>query len=104
MQLSHDKLQEEQGCLTGLLVLGEVALDALLLLTAERWIGEYHVYPLLLSNFGELEAQRIARVDLWGIEAMQQQIHLAQQIRQRLRLAAEQRLFLQQLAVAHGFD
>ena len=91
VQLAHDELQEEQRRLGGLLVLGEVALDALLLLAAEGRIGEDHVHPVLLADLGQLEAQGVARVDLRGVEAVQEQVHLAEQIGQRLRLAAEER-------------
>ena len=99
MQLAHDELQEEQRRLGGLPVLGEVALNALLLLAAEGRIGEDHVHAVLLADLGELEAQGVARVDLRRVEAVQQQVHLAEQVRERLRLAAEERSLLQHLAV-----
>ena len=89
-QLPHDELQEEQRRLGGLLVLGEVALDALLLLAAEGRVGEDHVHPVLLADLGELEAQGVAGVDLRGVQAVQQQVHLAEQVGQRLGLAAEE--------------
>ena len=103
-QLPHDELQKEQRGLGRLLVLREIALDALLLLAAERRIGEDHVHAIALADVGELEAERIAGVNLRRIEAVQQQVHLAEQIRQRLRLAAEQGFLLQDLAVRHRLD
>ena len=86
MQLPHDELQEQQGRLTGLLVLGEVALDALFLLAPEGRVGQDHIHPLLLPDFGELEAQGVARIDLRGVKAVQHKIHLAEQVGQGLRL------------------
>jgi hypothetical protein len=35
---------------------------------------------------------------------VEDQVHLAEEVRQRLGLAAKQRLFLQETAVGHGFD
>ena len=104
LQLPHDELEEQQRGLGGLLVLGEIALDALLLLAAEGRVGEDDIDALLLADLGELEAQGVAGVDLRRVEAMQQQVHLAEQIRQRLRLAAEEALLLQELAVGDGLD
>ena len=37
----------------------------------------------------ELDAQAVAGVDLRRVQAVQQQVHLAEQVRQRLGLAAE---------------
>ena len=95
VQLAHDELQEQQRGLGGLPVLREVALDALLLLAAKGRVGEDHIHPVLLADLGELEAQGVAGVDVRRIEAVQQQVHLAEQIGQGLRLAPEQRPLLQ---------
>jgi hypothetical protein len=84
-------------------IVREIALNPLLFLAAERRICEDHVNPILLADFGQLEAQRVAGVDVRRIQAVQQKIHLAQQIWQRLRLAAEQRLLLQQPAMRNSF-
>ncbi len=97
-------MQEEQRGLGGLFVFGEIALDAFLLLAAERRIGEDHIHPVALADVGELEAQGVAGVNLRRVEPVQQQVHLAEQIRQRLGFAAEQRAFLQHAPVGHGFD
>jgi hypothetical protein len=104
MQPAHDELEEEQRGFRSLLVLGKVALDALLLLAAEGRVGEDHVHPVLLPDLGELVAQRIARVDLGRVQPVQQQVHLRKQVRQRLGLAAGQRTGLEQLAVGDGLD
>ena len=94
-QLPHDELQEQQRGFGGLLVFGEIALDAFLLLAAEGRVGEDHIHAVALADVGELEAQGVAGVNLRRVEAVQQQVHLAEQIRQRLGFAAEERSFLQ---------
>jgi hypothetical protein len=55
-----------------------------------------------VQTLAELVAQRVAGIDLRRVESVQQQVHLAEQIRQRLRLAPDETLFLQDLAVGHG--
>ena len=87
-----------------MLVFGEVALDAFLLLAAEGRVGEDDVHAVALADVGELEAEGVAGVNLRGVEAVQEQVHLAEQIRQRLGFAAEERAFLQEAAVGDGFD
>ena len=103
-QSPHDELQEQQRRFRRLLVFREIALDALLLLAAEGRIRQDHVHAVALADVGELEAERIAGINLRRVEAVQQQVHLAEQIRQRLGFAAEQGLFLQDRAVGHGLD
>ena len=103
-QLPHDELEEEQRGFGGLFVFGEIALDAFLLLAAEGRVGEDDVHAVALADVGELEAKGVAGVNLRRVEAVQQQVHLAEQIRQRLGFAAEERAFLQDAAVGHGLD
>ena len=74
--------------------LGEVAQDAPLLLASERRIGEDHVHAVFFADLGQLEAQGIAGINLWRIESVQKEVHLAKEIRQGLGFAAEQRLLL----------
>src|SRR2546427_7159671 len=57
VQLTHDQLKEEERGLGRLPVIGEVALDALLLLSAERRVGEDHVHAVFLADRRELVAQ-----------------------------------------------
>jgi hypothetical protein len=90
VQPAHDELQEEEGGLGNLTVFGEVALDAFLFLASERWVGENDVDAFLFADFGELETERAPGIDLRRVEAVQQEVHLAEQIRQGLRLAAEE--------------
>ena len=103
-QLAHDELKEEQGGFGGLLVFGEVALDALFLLAAEGRVGEDDVHAVLFADLGQLVAQGVAGVDLRGVEPVQKQVHLAEQVGQGLGLAAEDGALLQNLAVGHGLD
>src|ERR1700736_2695493 len=65
----HDDLEEKERGLGGLLVLGKIALDAALLLAAERRIGDDDIHAILLADLCELVAERVAGVDLRGVEA-----------------------------------
>ena len=103
-QFPHDELQEKQRGFRRLLVFREIALDALLLLAAKGRVGQDHIHAVSLADVGELEPKRIAGINLRSVEAVQQQVHLAEQIRQRLGFAAEQGFLLQDLAVGHGLD
>ena len=85
-------------------VFREIALDAFLLFAAEGRVGEDHIHAVALADVRQLEAERIAGINLRRVEAVQQQVHLAEQIWQRLGFAAEQGFFLQDFAVGHGFD
>ena len=97
-------MQKQQRGFRRLFVLGEIALDAFLLLAAEGRIGQDHIHAVALADVGELEAERVAGINLRRVEAVQQQVHLAEQIRQRLGFAAEQGFLLQDFAVGHGLD
>ena len=101
-KLAHDELEEEQRGLGGLLVLGKVALDALLLLAAKGRVGKDDVHAVLLAELGELEAEGVARVDLRGVEAVEEEIHLPEQVGQRLGLAAVEGGLLQRAVLLHG--
>ena len=96
-------MQEEQGGLRRLLVLRKIALNALLLLAAEGRIGQDHIHPIPLADVRELEPKRIAGINLRRVEPMQQQVHLAEQIRQGLGFAAQKARLLQDFAVGHRF-
>lgn len=103
-QFPHDELQEQERGFRRLLVFGEIALNALFFLAAKRRIGENDIHAVAFAHVGELMAQRVAGIDARSIQAMQQQVHLAEQIRERFGFAAEEGLFLQSSAVGHGFD
>ena len=60
-QLPHDELQEEQRGFGGLFVFGEIALDALLLLAAERRIREDHVHAVAFADVRELDSGESCR-------------------------------------------
>jgi hypothetical protein len=105
-------LQKQQRGFARLLVFGEVALNAFLLFAAEHLAVGHHLVRITstrsrspgsrVQTLRELVAQRVAGIDLRRVESVQQQVHLAEQIRQRLRLAPDETLFLQDLAVGHG--
>ena len=103
-QFPHDELQKQQCSLRCLFVFREIALNAFLLLAAKGRIRQDHVHAVALADVGKLETERIARINLRRVEAVQQQVHLAKQIRQRLGFAAEQGFLLQDAAVGHGLD
>ena len=83
-------MQEQQGGFRRLFVFREIALDAFLLLAAEGRIRQDHIHAVAFADVGELEAERIAGINLRRVKAMQQQVHLAEQIWQRLGFAPEQ--------------
>ena len=71
VQLAHDELKEEQRGFGRLAIVREISLDPFLFLTAERRVYEDHVNPVFLPDLGELEAERIAGVDVRRVEPMQ---------------------------------
>ncbi len=101
-QLPHDELEEEEGGFGRLLIFGEIALDAFLFLAAEGRVCEDDVHAVALADVGEFEAQGVAGVDLRRVEAVQHQVHLAEEVGQRLGFAAEEGFLLQDFAVGHG--
>ena len=103
-QSPHDELQKKQRGFGGLFVFGKIALDAALFLAAEGRIGKNEVHAVALANVGQFEAQGIAGINLRGVQTVEQEVHLTEQIGQRFRLAAKEGLVLQNLAVGHGFD
>ena len=96
-QLAHNELQEKQRRLRRLLVLGEIAQDAALFFAPKGRVGHDHVHAVLVAHFPQRFIEGIVRSDLRIFKAMEQQIHLAEQIRQRLGLDAVQRLALELL-------
>src|SRR2546426_2357732 len=86
----HDELKKEKRCFRGLLVFGKVREDTALFFTAEWWIGKDDVYAVLVADFLEWKTQRIARVNLGGLQTVQEQVHLRQQVWKRLGFATEQ--------------
>ena len=78
----------------GLLVLGEIALDAAFLFAAERRIGQDHVHPVGILDLGQLLLQTVSLGDLRRFQAVQQQVHLAEHVGERFGFAAEDALLL----------
>src|SRR5260221_3442181 len=65
-----DELEEKALGLGGLLVLWEIALDAALFLAAEGRIGDDDIDAIPFADLGELVAERVAGIDLRGVEAV----------------------------------
>ena len=99
LELAHDELEEEQSGFGGLLVFGEVAEDAALFFAAEGRVGHDDIDAVSVADLAERKAKAVQRIDLRRFQAVQNQVHLGQQIRKRLRLAAEDALGLENLSV-----
>ena len=83
-ELTHNQLQEEQGCFRGLLIFWEVRENTTLLFATERWIGKNDVDALPVADLAQGEAQAVAMIDLGRFQTMQQEIHLRKQVGQGL--------------------
>ena len=91
-ELAHDELQEQQCRFGGLLVFGEVAQDAALLLAAEGRVGQDHVDAVPVADLAQREAQAVAADRSAATPARAAAGSSGQQVRQRLGLAAEDAL------------
>src|SRR5262249_35511323 len=101
-KLAHNQLQEEKRGFGGLLVLREVAEYPPLFFAAERRIGHDGVHPVFIADLAQREAKGIFGIDLGVLQAMQEQVHFAEQVRQGLRLDAEERATLELFEIAGG--
>ena len=99
LELAHDELEEEQRGFGGLFVFGKVAEDAALFFAAEGRVGHDDIDAVSVADFSQREAQAVQRIDLRRFQTVQDQIHLREQIRQRLGLAAEDALGLKNLPI-----
>lgn len=87
-------MQEQQRRFGRLFVFRKIALDTFFLFAAERRVGEDDVHAVPFADIGELEAKSVAGINLRGVETVQEQIHLREQIRQRLGFKREEGLCL----------
>ncbi len=78
LQPPHDQLQEQQRCLGRAPILWEVVEGSCFFFAAEGWVGQDDVDALFLADFRQPEPQGVARVDAWGMQAMQQKVKLCQ--------------------------
>ena len=92
-------MQEQQGRFGCLLVRREVGPNPGLFFATEGRVGQDHVHPILVADLGDLHGQAVAVGDAGRLQAVQQQIHLGQHVRQRLGLTAEDALLLQRRLV-----
>ena len=67
VQPPHNELKKEQRCFRGLSVVGEVPLNAALLLTAERRVGKNNVDSVAFANVRESKPQSVAWIDVGRI-------------------------------------
>ncbi len=83
----HDALQEQPGGLRGAQCARVGVEDVALFLAPEGRVGEYD-RGAVAALFRQAEGQRVAAPQLGPVYAVEQQVHLGQQKRQRLLLEA----------------
>src|SRR3989304_3385056 len=81
LELAHDELEKKKRRFGGLFVFGEVAENAALFFAAERRVGHDDIDPVFVADFPQRKAQAVQRIDLRRFQAVQNQIHLGQEIR-----------------------
>ena len=101
-QLAHDELEEEERGFRRLPVVREVALDALLLLAAEWRVRDDDVDAIAVADLAHAEPQRVERIDLRRLDPVEQEVHLAEQIGERLRLDPVERRPLEAVELLDG--
>ena len=85
----HEEHEEEVGGLAGAELGGEVGLDAVLLHAAEGRVGDDDVHALLRAPVAQRAGEGVVVADVGGhVDAVQQQIGHAQDVRQVLLLDA----------------
>jgi len=93
-------LEEEVGGLTG--ADGEVLLHFLAFLTAEGRIGLDDVVPVFFLNVGEVFGERVGVDDVRRFDAMQDHVHDADDVGQRLLFLAVERAGLEEAILRDG--
>src|SRR5690606_11553238 len=99
----HDQLQEQEGRLRRLLVVGKVRQYPPLLLASEGRVCQDHVHPVLLADLPYVEPEAVLGIDLWRLHAVEEQVHLAEHVRYRLCLPSEDAPLLEYLPILHRF-
>ena len=89
-------LQEQERRLAG--ADGEVLLDFLPLLAAERRIGHDHVHAVLVLDVRQVLGQRVGVEDVRRVDPVQDHVHDPDHIGQRLFLLAEKSGFQEVLS------
>jgi hypothetical protein len=103
-QQRQNQHQKQIGGFTSSELLREVGLDAVLLHASERWIGDDAVDSILRPVTGQRSGQSIVVPDVGGhVDAVQQHVGDAQQMRQRFFLNAQDRT-LKQFFFVRRFD
>jgi len=101
-EFAHDELEKQQGGFGGLFVFGKVAENAPLFFAAEGRVGHNDIDGVAVANLSQRKAQAVQRIDLRRFKSVQDEIHLRQQIRQRLGLAAKNALSLKNVPILDG--
>ena len=83
-------------------VFGKVAEDAALFFAAEGRVGHDHIDAVAVTDLAQRKTQAVQRIDLRRFESVQNEIHLSQQIRQRLGFAAKNALSLKNVPILDG--
>src|SRR5437667_2511548 len=81
----------------------KVCENATFFFATKRRIRENNIYAIFLADLSYTNGERVVRTDLRRFQPVQQEIHLCEQIRQRLRFAAKDATLLQQLSIFNGF-
>ncbi len=97
------KLKKQKSRFRCLFVAREICENAALFFATKRRIREDDINAIFLADFSDFNRERVVRADLRRFQPVQQQIHLREQIRQRLWLAAKDAALLQQLSIFNGF-
>src|ERR1039458_1517426 len=90
------------GRFRSLLVFREVSLGSLFFFTPKGWVCQDHVYPVLVANIPKRRDKAVPWINMRSLHAVQQQVHLRQQERQRLGFTAEDAFFQQYPPMSYG--
>ena len=81
-----DDHHKEVGCLAGCKVAGEVALHFVLLVSAIRWIHQDNIETVIIRIVQDILGERVAMIDLWRIDIVEQHIGDAKHVGELLLL------------------
>src|SRR5439155_7757173 len=80
-EFSHNKLQEQERGFGGLFVFRKIRENPPLLLTAEGRIGHDDIHAIFVADLAQRKTKRVFGVNVRILETVQEQVHLAEQIR-----------------------
>ncbi len=94
----HHELKEQEGCFCCLLVNREARQDAALFFAAEGGIRAHHLDTIRVPDRRKRMSEAVQRIDLGGVNVVEEQVHLPKKVRKWLRLPAKDRRFAAWLA------